>query len=51
VGKVVEVIENVGSEEFVLAEVHGVLRRDGWLFLTTPNRFYPFETHGFQIGR
>ncbi len=44
-----EVIEHVKSEASVLKEVHRILSPNGYLFVTAPNRFYPFETHGFQI--
>jgi SAM-dependent methyltransferase len=44
-----EVIEHVSDETRVLQEIRRVLSPDGYLFLTAPNRFYPFEVHGFQL--
>ena len=43
----IEVIEHVASVEETLAEVHRVLTPGGRLLLTTPNTWFPFETHGF----
>lgn len=46
----IEVIEHVNSEAETLQEVKRVLAAGGHLFVTVPNRFYPFETHGFQLN-
>jgi len=46
-----EVLEHVMKPEVVLKEISRVLKTNGILFLTVPNRFYPFETHGIQICR
>lgn len=46
-----EVLEHVMKPEVVLREINRVLKTNGILFLTVPNRFYPFETHGIQICR
>ncbi|WP_439394136.1 class I SAM-dependent methyltransferase [Bradyrhizobium sp. PMVTL-01] len=42
-----EVLEHVPDEHGSLSELRRVLKGDGKLFLFTPNRFHPFETHGF----
>ena len=44
-----EVLEHVMQPEVVLKEINRVLKTNGILFLTVPNRFYPIETHGIQI--
>jgi SAM-dependent methyltransferase len=44
-----EVLEHVMKPEVVLREIGRVLEPDSILFLTVPNRFYIFETHGMQI--
>jgi len=44
-----EVLEHVMKPEVVLEEISRVLKPSGILFLTVPNRFYPFETHGIQV--
>ena len=44
-----EVLEHVMKPEVVLKEISRVLKTNGILFLTVPNRFYPVETHGIQI--
>ena len=44
-----EVLEHVMKPEVVLEEISRVLKPNGMLFLTVPNRFYPFETHGIQV--
>lgn len=47
----IEVLEHVMKPEVVLEEIVRVLKPNGILFLTVPNRFYPFETHGIQFGQ
>jgi ubiquinone/menaquinone biosynthesis C-methylase UbiE len=46
----IEVMEHVGDVDAVLAEIHRVLLPGGRFLLTTPNRWFPFETHGPVIG-
>jgi len=41
-----DVLEHVRCEGPILQEVHRVLKYDGRLFISAPNRFYPLETHG-----
>ncbi len=41
-----EVLEHVTDDAQTLAEIARVLRPGGRLILFTPNRLYPFETHG-----
>ncbi|NOX62084.1 MAG: class I SAM-dependent methyltransferase [Chloroflexi bacterium] len=41
-----EVLEHVADDAQTLAEIARVLRPGGRLVLFTPNRLYPFETHG-----
>lgn len=43
-----EVLEHVPNEGAVLTELRRVMRRDGTLLLFSPNRRYPFETHGLD---
>lgn len=42
-----EVLEHVPDEGQALQEIHRVLKPGGFLFLFSPNRLHPFETHGF----
>jgi SAM-dependent methyltransferase len=42
-----EVLEHVQDDRQALAEIFRVLRPGGRLLLFCPNRWYPFETHGF----
>jgi SAM-dependent methyltransferase len=46
-----EVLEHVPEEEPALAEAHRLLRPRGLLALFSPNRLYPFETHGVRTRR
>lgn len=45
-----EVVEHLDDLEGGLAEVHRVLKPGGAFSLTTPNRWFPFETHGVLWG-
>lgn len=44
-----EVLEHVMKPALVLNEINRLLKPGGILFVTVPNRFYPFETHGIQF--
>lgn len=44
-----EVLEHVPNELASLQEVHRVLKVNGVLILFSPNRWFPFETHGVYI--
>jgi len=44
-----EVLEHVADEAAVLAEMRRVLRPDGTLILSVPNRWWIFETHGADL--
>ena len=46
----IEVLEHVEDERGSLAEVRRVLSKSGRLYLSVPNRYFPFETHGLRIG-
>lgn len=45
-----EVVEHLEHLEESLHEIHRVLRPGGAFSLTTPNRWFPFETHGVLWG-
>ena len=42
-----ETLEHVPDDNLALTEVHRVIKPGGFLFLFSPNRLHPFETHGF----
>lgn len=44
-----EVLEHVPEQRQVLAELHRVLVPGGRLVLMSPNRLYPFESHGVTL--
>lgn len=43
----IEVLEHVDELDQALEEIRRVLKPGGRFALTTPNRWFPFETHGF----
>ena len=46
-----EVLEHVKNPRATLKEIHRILKTNGLLFVTVPNRFFVFETHGMQVCR
>jgi SAM-dependent methyltransferase len=44
-----EVLEHVPDEMRVLNEVRRILKPGGILFVFSPNRWFPFETHGVHL--
>ncbi len=46
-----EVLEHVPDDRQALKEVHRILKPGGRLFLFSPNRWFPFETHRVRSKR
>ena len=44
-----EVLEHVPDEHLALTEVHRVLKKLGLIIIFSPNRWFPFETHGVYM--
>ncbi len=47
----IEVIEHPPNDGKSINEVSRVLKAGGKLIVTAPNKRFPFETHGFHIGK
>jgi SAM-dependent methyltransferase len=45
----IEVMEHIAELDRALLEINRVLKPGGRLAITTPNRWFPFETHGVLI--
>jgi SAM-dependent methyltransferase len=41
-----ELLEHVADDGKVMDEIHRILKSNGVLFIFSPNRWFPFETHG-----
>lgn len=46
-----EVLEHVPDDRKALKEVYRILKPSGLLFIFSPNRWFPFETHGVNLKR
>ncbi len=46
-----EVLEHVPDDRRAVDEVHRILKPGGLLFIFSPNRWFPFETHGVRLKR
>jgi len=46
-----EVLEHVPDDGKALREVQRILKPGGLLFVFSPNRWFPFETHGVRLKR
>jgi SAM-dependent methyltransferase len=46
-----EVLEHMTDDLETLKEARRVLKDDGRIIVFTPNRLYPFETHGIFLGK
>jgi ubiquinone/menaquinone biosynthesis C-methylase UbiE len=44
-----EVLEHVPDDRQALREVRRILKPGGMLFIFSPNRWFPFETHGVRL--
>lgn len=47
----IEVVEHIPDLDGAVAEIRRVLRPGGHFLITTPNRWFPLETHGVLIGK
>ena len=47
----IELLEHIENQDSVLKEASRILKDGGYLVIYVPNKLYPFETHGFRLGR
>ena len=47
----IEVLEHVNNEDESIVQATKILKENGTVFLTAPNKLYPFETHGMKISQ
>lgn len=45
----IEVLEHVSDEDAILQKIGACLKDDGYFILFSPNKLYPFETHGMSL--
>jgi ubiquinone/menaquinone biosynthesis C-methylase UbiE len=45
----IEVLEHVINDEKTMGEISRVLKPEGKLIITAPNKLFPFETQGFRL--
>jgi len=48
---VMEALEHIENQETALKEAKRVLKSDGYLIVSVPNRLYPLEMHYIRIGK
>ena len=48
---VIEALEHIQNPEITLKEAKRVLKSQGYLVVSVPNRLYPLEMHGMRIGK
>lgn len=46
----IEVLEHIANDAAALKEISRVMKPEGVLIVTAPNKLFPFETHGFRVG-
>lgn len=47
----IEVLDHADDPAAAVREARRLLKPGGWLYLTVPNRAFPFETHPVRFGR
>ena len=48
---IIEALEHIQNPEIALKEAERVLKNQGYLVVSVPNRLYPLEMHGMRVGR
>lgn len=47
----IEVLEHVEDLDKSLLEINRILKPKGCLYLTVPNKYFPFDTHMIYFGK
>lgn len=47
---ILEVLEHLPNDKKAIKEAKRVSKKDAFLLVTAPNKFYLFETHGLRVG-
>lgn len=48
---IIEVLEHVDDVDMTIKEINRILKKDGFLYLTVPNKYFLLDTHMVKFGK